>query len=189
MFVKPLFISLWTAIDPIYYSCTRLKYVHSDDEQRNIFRVRLMKYKGQPLQFTDGTELTRGDLLVKIHLHNVMLLKELSDKKSEIKKARAVYRLIEQSLPGLAQFISTHQKHEQIKGIMGITMLNRGAGSLGFVSANIQNKLFKWYKWGMLLPIHFLFSTHPWKRINKYAPVHLFMSKRTLMAQANRSNK
>lgn len=184
MFVKPWLISLWNIIDPLYYSCTRLTYV-KNDYRPNIFRVRLMRYKGRQVRLADGTVLHRGDLLLKIHLHNVMLLKELSAFESDVKKARAVYRLVEQSLPGLAHFVLNHEKYGQLKGIMGITMLNRGAGPLGFVKYPLQNPLFKMIKWLTLLPIHFLFSSQPFKHIKKHQPVYLFMSKEKLMQKAH----
>nr|WP_309143495.1 hypothetical protein [Bacillus sp. V3B] len=93
-------ISIWSLIDPLYYFCTRLIYLPSEEKEGNIFRIRLTKYKGRKIVLSDGTQINKNDTLVKIHLHNVRLSKELKDVKSEIKKAKMIYRYVQKSLPG-----------------------------------------------------------------------------------------
>lgn len=63
MKVKSYVLSIWDIIDPIYYSFTRLTYVNTDPK-KNIFRVRLLRYRGTDLTLADGTCLQRGDLLL-----------------------------------------------------------------------------------------------------------------------------
>ena len=96
-------ISIWGLIDPLYYHCTRLTYLPSKED--NIFRVRLTKYKGRNMVLSDGTQINKNDTLVKIHLHNVRLLKELKNMNSEMKKAKMIYHYVKRSLPGIEIYI------------------------------------------------------------------------------------
>ena len=103
--MKGYLISIWGLLDPLYYFCTRLTYLPCEETEGNIFRVKLTKYKGRNVVLSDGTQINKNDTLVKIHLHNVKLLKELKDIKSEIKKAKMIYRYVQKSLPGIEIYI------------------------------------------------------------------------------------
>lgn len=175
-------LSIWDIIDPIYYSFTRLTYVNTD-RKRNIFRVRLMRYRGADVTLADGTCLQRGDFLLKIHLHNVVLLKEISPMLNNIKKGRYIYRLVENSLPGIASYIQNHPKSEQIKGIIGITILNKGCHSLGFETYSISSLCYRVFKWFTIMPIYLLSVSQPIKTFKKQSPKYLLMSKETLLAR------
>ena len=125
MEVKSWFISVWTLLDPLYYTCTRLKRIDSERE-KNVFRVRLMKYRGKRVDFPDGSSLERGDLVVRIHLHNVYILQEMAGMNNELARAKWLYNTVRRSLPGVHDYLNNHPKKEQLKGIVGITLLNRG---------------------------------------------------------------
>ena len=113
--MRDYLISIWSLIDPLYYCCSRLSYPPC--KEGNIFRVRLTKYKGRNIVLSDGTQINKNDTLVKIHLHNVRLLKELKNIKSEIKKAKMIYRYVQKSLPGIEIYIRNHCHSDKIKGI------------------------------------------------------------------------
>ena len=98
-------ISIWRLIDPFYYFCTRLTYLPSKEKKVMYLRIKLTKYKGRNIVLSDGTQINKNDTLVKIHLHNVRLLKELKNIKSEIKKAKMIYRYVQKSLPGIEIYI------------------------------------------------------------------------------------
>ena len=75
------------------------------ETEANIIRIKLTKYKGRSVFLSDGTQINKQDTLIKIHLHNVRLLKELKDIKSELKKAKIIYRYVQKSLPDLEKYI------------------------------------------------------------------------------------
>lgn len=179
MWFKSFTLSVWNVIDPVYYACTRLKCIHHEDG--SAFRVRLTTYRGRNILLSDGTVIKRGDTLLKIHLHNVILLKKMSSIKSEIKKGKFLYRLIEKSLPDLAEYVRNHPKHDDIKGIIGITMLNRGAGGLGFETVQIRSAMYKWIKFVTMIPLYFFSANDPLKNLKKQTPAYLFMSKNVIM--------
>lgn len=169
-------LSLWSLLDPLYYSFTRLTYLNQEGCEDNIFRIRLTKYKGKKLVLSDGAAINKNDVLVKIHLHNVRLLKELKDVKGDLKKARKIYCHVQRSLPGVEAFIRNHSSSHQIKGIIGITMLNKGCERLGFEVFDISHPFYRWYKWITLLPIGMLSSHASAAHIFRQAPTYLCMS-------------
>jgi hypothetical protein len=128
--MKTCFLSIWRVIDPIYFFFSRLTLI--DDEQKCVFRVRLTKYKGHHVVLSDGTHIRKNDVLVKIHLHNIKLVRELQSIESAVRKGIIIYQKVYQSMPMLLEYINNHKKSEKIKGIIGITMLDKGVERLGF---------------------------------------------------------
>lgn len=173
--MKGYILSAWHKLDPYYFSCTRLKYVTEYGD--NIFRIRLTKYRGRNIILSDGTRINKNDLLVKIHLHNVRLLMEMREIKSEWKKAKMIYRYVQDSLPGLELYIRNQLKSYNVKGIVGITFLNKGSERLGFEIIDIINPIYKWYKILSFFTIGVLSQERSkWSQILHQSPHYLFMS-------------
>ncbi|MDG0875930.1 hypothetical protein L5D93_27350 [Paenibacillus thiaminolyticus] len=103
--------------------------------------------------------------MLKIHLHNVLLLNNMLSIKGELRKGKFLYRIIEKSLPDLAEYVLKHPKTEEIKGIIGITMLNRGASGLGFETIPIRSAVYKGIKYVTMTPIYFFSASDPLKHI------------------------
>lgn len=178
MKVKNCFISIWSILDPLYYCLTRLKYLDEVKENRPIFRVRLTKYRGRNVKLDDGTVIKKGDLLIKIHLHNIRLLRETHEINSEIKKARKIFQEVKRSLPYLANYVSKHPRSEEIKGVVGITLLHKGCTRLGFETFTLKNPIYRYFKQFIGLPIYMLSTNSVNKNIlSKLFPKYLFMSK------------
>ncbi len=177
-------IQFWTYSDPIYFQCTRLSYIkdNSNDFQ-NVFRVRLTSYQGRDITLADGTSITRNDTLIKIHLHNIRLINETSAIQGEIRKARHVYQTVQASLPGLAAYVRDHVKQEQIKGIIGITVLNHKiCRRLGFETHSISNPAYKLFKHVIFSTINKLATNTSSLHKTKQDPMYLFMSKQKLLS-------
>jgi hypothetical protein len=178
--ILPMWIQIWSFIDKFYFSCSRLEYVNK--EKKNIFRVRLLTYRGQNIVLSDGTRISENDFILKIHLHNCLLLTEMKDMKHDVKRAFYVYDRVRTSLPDLADFIFRHERSGQIKGILGITILSRGVNRLGFEVQDIPNLYYRKYKQLYMKPMFIL--CHPnrersWKQENM-VPKFLLMSKEQL---------
>ncbi|HEX6923494.1 MAG TPA: hypothetical protein VF149_06680 [Bacillales bacterium] len=177
--MKSFILMLWKAVDPVYYACTRLRRA-----ENSLFRVRLTRYKGRSIVLSDGCEIAKNDLLVKIHIHNVRIFKDLRHVKNDLKKTRLLYREVERSLPALADYIKSHRKRDEIRGVIGITMINRGYRRLGFEGSEISNRFYKWMKSMILVPIYLMSVKSPsFKQLKKQNPNYLFMSKHVLMAR------
>jgi hypothetical protein len=178
--MKGYLISLWNLLDPLYYVCSRLIHPPCEGAEGNIFRVRLTQYKGKNIVLSDGTPINKNDTLVKIHLHNARILKELKGIKSEIKKAKIIYRYVQHSLPGVEVYIRSCSG--EVKGIIGITLLNKGCERLGFEIVDISNPIYKWFKWAAFLPIGILSNKNGsiGYFLKHQQPNYLFMSTKKL---------
>lgn len=180
MKARNYFLSIWTIIDPIYFRLTRLVYIVSEKDSNNVFRVRLTKYKGRCVTLSDGTFIGKNDILLKIHLHNVRLLRELSGTKAEIAKGRHIFNRVKSSLPDLAIYLQNHPERDRVKGIIGITMLTKGCGRLGFETHPIKNGLYRFMKQIVFVSMYSIavcqFSTK--KMVGQ--PKYLFMSQKQL---------
>ncbi|GGB53824.1 hypothetical protein GCM10011409_34310 [Lentibacillus populi] len=170
--MKSHLLSMWNVLDPLYFRFTRLQYVMDQNKKKTLFRVRLTRYKGKPVILQDGTEINKNDVLLKIHLHNVKMLHELKQVNGDIKRGVYVYHMIKRSLPILDSYVRLHWKANEIKGIIGITTLYRGAERLGFEIFPISNPYYMLYKKWTFVPINFLANA-----VCHHNPVYLFMSK------------
>ncbi|MEK5520715.1 YkoP family protein [Heyndrickxia sp. FSL W8-0423] len=181
MFIRFSIISLWMFIDPFYHLIRRLKYIGFIQNKKAIFRVKLTKYKGKTFLLADGTEIKKNDCLLKIHLHNVRVLKEVMSISHPVQRTRVIYKMVEQSMPLLAKFIESHQRKEEIKGIIGITMLNKGVKKLGFELMYPENRYYIHFKRLTQTPIFLIsHSTLSMKKIKNQRPTYLVMSKEKL---------
>lgn len=133
-------------------------------------RVRLTKYKGRKVT-SDGTEINKNDLLLKIHWHNIKILGQIQDYDSEVRRALAIYKTVQESLPEISHYIQIKGYTNEIKGLIGITILHKGCKKLGFEIYPIHNRYHKLFKQVALLPIHLLSSN----KINKKIPSPLFI--------------
>ncbi|GIP31562.1 hypothetical protein [Paenibacillus sp. J2TS4] len=183
MWIRWIAVSIWNFMDPLYYACTRLRYVGQGGRNCSIFRVRLTSYRGRNITLSDGTPINKGDTLLKIHLHNVNLIKSMFSIQNEVARARHLYRIIEKSLPDLAMYVINHPEYDKVKGVIGITTLNRGCGGLGFETVQITSSCYKWIKFLTMLPIYFLSANQPLKNLRKQVPAYLFLSKNTLISK------
>lgn len=129
----------------------------------------------------DGTEIMKGDLLVKVHLHNYLLVRKMVGVQSDVKRALLVHDIVKESMPGLARFIKSHPLADQIKGIMGVTVLNRGIKRLGFDSFDLKNPIYHHWKKLYMVPMTAICQGslgQLWS--TKHQPKYLMMSKTTL---------
>ncbi len=177
MKLKQYCLSAWAFVDPLYFHFTRLQYI-KEGGNKTIIRVRLTRYKGRKLILSDGTVINKNDKLLKIHLHNVELLRKIQGY-SEIRKALIIYKSVQESLPFIAHYLQLHHHSHKIKGLIGITMLYKGCQKLGFEPFSIHNPYYKLFKQVALSPIYFLSSN---KALHKEypSPMYLLMSKNRL---------
>ncbi|WP_353892589.1 hypothetical protein PRVXH_001945 [Proteinivorax hydrogeniformans] len=154
--MKKSIINIWGILDVIYAKLMGLYNIKKTNQDDSIIRVRFVKHWGSDITLEDGTTITKNDLLLKIHLHNVKFIKELSNIKSPIRKGMYAYREVEQAMPGLASFIETHSNYKEIKAVVGVTMLTKGTYRLGFEEKLIKNFCYRWIKYISQIPIYYL---------------------------------
>lgn len=97
-----------------------------EDERKCVFRVRLTKYKGHHVVLSDGTHIRKNDVLVKIHLHNIKLIRELQSIESAVRKGIIIYQKVYQSMPMLLEYINNHKKAKKSKESLALQCLIKG---------------------------------------------------------------
>ncbi|GAA5344639.1 hypothetical protein CLV97_105133 [Planifilum fimeticola] len=174
-------LTAWRIWDQIYYHCTRLKYV--DKENRNLFRVVVKRYSGEPLVTSDGVSLKKGDWYAKLHLHNCLFAQMIREQSLDgISLALFTVNSIRGSLPALARYVANHPRSEEIQVLLGTTFLHRGARRLGFdVSDMVCSPYYLRYKSWLFKLI--LANCHPdgWRRLqeagHQLVPKRVYISK------------
>lgn len=149
-------LKLWGFWDYLYQRCTRLKYI---EKGNNIFRIVVLRYRGEPLFTSDDQVIQSGDLILKIHIHNYYFASLCKGVKDELRLALLLRRHIMLSLPQLAAYLATMEKRERIKGIVGTTMLHKGVQPLGFSISDVpMNWFFRYKRWYLRLMLRMI---HP----------------------------
>lgn len=149
-------LSLWRIWDTIYQNCTRLTYI---EKGRNIFRVVLLRYRGEKLITDSNNKIEQGDLILKIHIHNYLFAHHCKGVKNDTRMILLLRRHILNSLPQLAAYLATHPKVDEIKGIVGTTMLHKGIEPIGFSISDVpMNWFFRYKRWYLRLMLRII---HP----------------------------
>ena len=158
-------LMLWGYWDEIYQRCTRLTYI---EKGNNIFRVVPLRYRGETLRTSDERTIHDGDLILKIHIHNYYFATLCRGVQDELRVALLLRR-------------------QQIKGIVGTTMLHKGVAPLGFSISDVpMNWFFRYKRWYLRLMLRLV---HPngkrrvqtWKHDMPLKRV--YMSKELLLAR------
>lgn len=156
MFMNRLLLKCWQLFDRTYQRAMGLDPV--DVSEENVFRVQVVPYQGPSLRTADGLIIRDGDLICKIHLHNCLLMRKLQGITHQNRLGLLALQEIRRSLPGLARYIRNHPAEPYIKGIVGTTILYRGAAQLGFsmeeLPPSFKNRLKNRYLLWMLMICH-----------------------------------
>ncbi|MFD1706327.1 hypothetical protein ACFSCZ_06095 [Siminovitchia sediminis] len=177
---KQYCISGWNVIDPVYFHFTRLHHIKKQCGEKTIMRVRITRFQGRSVILSDGTIIEKNDILVKVHLHNVQLLSEILQYKSDLRRGKVIYSKVKDALPAVADYVKQNHFSDEIKGLIGITTLYKGCKSLGFESHPIIHPLYRKFKQSALMPIYLL-SSNNWRKHEVPEPMYLFMSKSMLL--------
>jgi hypothetical protein len=154
-----------------------MEYVSKED---NIFRIVRKTYKGPPLQTRNGDWIQSGDIIIKIHLYNYALAKEVLKLNSDLSLGLYLKKYMHRSLIGLSHYIHQLPDHAQIKGIIGTSMLNRGAERFGFCVHDVKQPVFFWFKGLMYRCIYLAVHPYGFRYLHKHGKrlksKHLVMS-------------
>jgi hypothetical protein len=179
--VKQLALRIWGVWDIVYFHMNRMNYV---SKKNNVFRVIHKTYKGPPLITNSGEWIREGDKVLKIHLHNYRLARELMQYSSDVGFVFYLHRLITESMIGLSAYIQQLPEDQQIKAVIGTSMLHKGADRFGFYVHDVEST-FRLYLKGFLFKLIYLLM-HPsglkylHRHGNRLQSKHLVMSAREL---------
>jgi hypothetical protein len=133
--MKSVILLLWGVWDWLYFRCNRMKYVA---KEKNIFRIVHKRYRGPVVYTKSGQRLQRGDEIIKLHIYNYGLAKELLKYDSNFSIALYLKKNMGHSLKGLLDYIEQLPEPGNIKAVFGTSMLNRGAERFGFTVLDVE---------------------------------------------------
>ncbi|WP_202078640.1 YkoP family protein [Caldalkalibacillus salinus] len=154
--MKTALMVLWALWDWLYFQCNRMQYVSKGD---NLFRVVRKTYRGPELKTKSGKCIKPGDEIIKIHIYNYGLAKEVLNHRSSFSLAIYLKNRMLQSLEGLTDYVTELPDQHKIVGIIGTSMLNRGAERLGFTTHEVDINFHFWIK-GFLYKLIYM-MVHP----------------------------
>lgn len=179
---KKTLLRLWGVWELCFEKLAGLKPI--GEQNNNLFRLAVRKYRGTAIQLPDGTHLKPGDKICELHLNNG-LLKSLTSKTSSLEVLGInVLKETKRSLPLLAQAISQDPTYHGIKALMGITMIHRGTTRLGFsvydLSPSIRSFV-AWYQRWLIFLLHPGGFAHLRRQWSKLVPKKVVISKVELL--------
>ncbi|BBH21432.1 hypothetical protein Back11_27770 [Paenibacillus baekrokdamisoli] len=136
--MKRIVISCWMGWERIFHWLFRLQPGGLD----SIFHVRVVPYRGKPLKLLDGRTIEDKDDIIELHLDNKKLFKMMSESRSMMHVAIKLIREVERAMPKLAALVASQKKFEHVRGLYGISMINRGAEQFGFSVLDLPPGLF-----------------------------------------------
>lgn len=122
-------LTLWRMGDVVYRRWRSFDY--DDRRGNNVFRLTIKPYRGPDLRIGEQW-LRRGDLVGELHLYNYRLQQMLQGISSEIQLGLVALREVRNSLPPLADYLDLHPAGYHVKALVGVSILHRGAASIGF---------------------------------------------------------
>ena len=145
----------------------------------SIMSFRPMVYRGQSIRLPDGTTIERGDRIAEVHLDNQRVVSTAR------KSYWRVQTVLREDLHAIAVWSQTPEG-ENLKAILGVTMLGVGGDRLGFtrrqLPPTLYNRLNRFYMSGLLA----LYSVEGLERLQRGTtsngyPEEIWMSRATLL--------
>lgn len=136
-------LAAWKAGDVVYRKFRKFDF--EDCRGHNIFRVAVKPYRGSDVQ-VGGQWLRRGDKIGELHLYNYRLQTVLHGMTSEVQMGLVGLREVRKSFPPLADFLRGCSKGQEVTALVGVTILHRGAASLGFDVFDLEDSWYKGFK-------------------------------------------
>ncbi len=127
-FGKRLLVAVWMLWERLFHRLFRLRPIGDG----TFFHYRITRYSGKELPLGNGDALKPGDRVMELHFDNRMLYRIGLTSKSGIHTALRMIRKMEEWLPEVAEHVERLPDRETIRGIYGITLINRGAEPFGF---------------------------------------------------------
>ncbi|MFF2907792.1 YkoP family protein [Paenibacillus sp. NPDC057934] len=139
---KTILQSLWLLWEKGFELLSHFRSSHTS--QFGICKVLLKKHRGKTIVCQDSTVIHYGDWVGEIHLDNEMVVK-LHQSKGSARAALQSARLLRRSLQQIQEAFETRAEFQQVKGLLGITLLHRGLiHGLGFEQRPLKPGFFRW---------------------------------------------
>jgi peptidoglycan/xylan/chitin deacetylase (PgdA/CDA1 family) len=132
---------LWSVIDRLVRLLSGIR--DFGDGGNSIWRIALRTYHGKDWPMPGGSVLKRGELYLELHLNNDRLLSLVGENTLLERATIIAMREVRNGLPPLAEFLNSDAKYGNVNIILGITLLHRGLGRIGFKAMDMKPGIFQ----------------------------------------------
>lgn len=126
---------LWSVIDSFI---RLLSGIRDFNGKNSIWRIALRTYHGKDWPMPGGSVLKRGEPYLELHLNNDRLLSLINENTLLERATIIALREVRSGLPLLMEFLNSSEKYGKVNIILGITLLHRGLGRIGFTTLDMQ---------------------------------------------------
>ncbi|MFZ5827020.1 MAG: YkoP family protein [Bacillota bacterium] len=146
----------------------------------------IRRYPGRSLTAADGTVLARGEPVIELHLDSRLLAAQTAGANTH----QRVLFLLREVIAGLhviARLVRSDPALAKVRGVWGVTILNRVVDRLGFTVVDLTPGFTRWITTRYLKWL--LSSYHPdgeerlHQREEELVPREIFMSTETLLSR------
>lgn len=138
--LKKAIVAVWLLWEKIFHILFRLHPIGDG----KFFNYRIRRYAGPPLDLRADTTLHSGDYIMEIHFDNQMLFELGMNSRSALQTGIKIIREMERALPDMARELASAQNGDKVKALYGVSMIHRGAESLGYGTYDLPRGLFSW---------------------------------------------
>lgn len=140
---KRVLIKLWMAWEKFFI---KLFHIVPVDPDNTFLQVRVREYTdSKPLTLEDGEVFVKGDRIIELHLNNDTLFELGRTSRNSTHLAIQMIRRTRALLPQITRLIETDPAYRNVKGLYGITLINRGPEQLGFTVFDLPNGPFAYF--------------------------------------------
>lgn len=154
--IKKLLRRLWGKADRQIRRLTGIKDM--GDGKSSVWRIATRRYRGKDWTLPGGSVLRHGDQYLELHINNERLLTLLDENMPIERTSIIAMREVLNGLPILAELITSNKNFINIDVLLGITLLHRGLGRIGFKVVDMKPGLFRtvtcWYERWLLAVFH-----------------------------------
>ncbi len=186
---KRLLIFVWMGWEYFFHVLFQVKRIDPDSR---FLQLRIRKYEGKTLKLMDGEEIHSGERIAEMHLNNHLLYQLGKSSRSSMHLAIQLIREMEQAMPKIASYILDNPAYQDVKGLYGISMINRGVTQFGFTVMELPEGVFaemtKFYLKLLMSVIHPQGKQRLNQKNDMLVPKVLAMSRKELLRRYHPEN-
>jgi len=121
----------------------KLFHVRPVDPDNTFLQIRLTEYTdSKPITLEDGETFAKGDHILEMHLNNHVLLELGRTSRNSTHLAIQMIKRTRALLPQITHLIETNPDYQNVKGLYGVSLINRGPEQLGFTVLDLPKSPF-----------------------------------------------
>jgi peptidoglycan-N-acetylglucosamine deacetylase len=138
--LKKMITWVWLKYEKLFHIVFRLRPIGDGKS----FNYRIRKYTGHTIELLGAPPLKKGDYVMEMHFDNQMLFDLGMTSKTPVHVGLKIVKEVERALPLFGQEMLTVPGGDKVKALYGISMIHRGADSLGYQMFDLPKGFFSW---------------------------------------------